>query len=108
VHLRVLLGQQRLHSSSPFTGFDGVRFFSVWKETSPIMGMGFSALIQISLTVTALALSNKTYDQQSSHDLDHNTPPDVLQKRERTTQSRSHIKGRRRILEFLKKMYIRA
>ena len=33
-------------------------------------------------------------DQQNSHDLEHNTPPRVIQKRERSTQSRSHIKGR--------------
>jgi len=33
-------------------------------------------------------------DQQSSHDLEHNTPPRVIQKKERSTQSRNHIKGR--------------
>jgi len=33
-------------------------------------------------------------DQPSSHDLDHNTLPKVLQKRERSTQRRYHIKGR--------------
>ena len=32
-------------------------------------------------------------DQQNSHNLDHNTPPRVLQKRERSTQSRNYIKG---------------
>jgi ribosome-binding ATPase YchF (GTP1/OBG family) len=32
-------------------------------------------------------------DQQNSHDLDHNTQPRVLQKRERSTQSRNYIKG---------------
>jgi len=37
-------------------------FLRTWLGTSPIVGMGFSAFIQISLTVTALDLSNKTYD----------------------------------------------
>ena len=32
-------------------------------------------------------------DKQISHDLDHNTPPRVLQNKERSTQSRNHIKG---------------
>jgi hypothetical protein len=56
-------------------------------------------------------------DQQSSHDLDYNTPPSVLQRREWSTQSRYHIKRqavdayqvskRRRIPEALEKMYTR-
>lgn len=32
--------------------------------------------------------------QTNSHDLDYNTPPRVLQKRESSTQSRSNTKGR--------------
>ena len=65
MHLRVLLSQQRLHSLSPSTGLDGVRlhfrveggmffFLWAWLVTSP---MGLSALIHISLTVTALAIN---------------------------------------------------
>ena len=33
-------------------------------------------------------------NHQNSHDPDHNTPPRVMQQRERSTLSRSHIKGR--------------
>jgi hypothetical protein len=44
------------------------------------------------------ATSLQWYDREltikRSHDLDHNTPPRVLQKSERSTQSRYHIKGR--------------
>ena len=68
VNLHVHLYQQRLDSFSPSTGLDGVRFFSVWKETCAsfyrswlatfqIVAMGFSAFIQINLTVIALALA---------------------------------------------------
>jgi hypothetical protein len=55
-----------LDSFSPSTDLDVVRlegdmcfFLGTWLVTSPIVAMSFTALIQINLTVTALALTCK-------------------------------------------------
>ena len=53
---------------------------------------------EFTLVRVDFATSLQWYDREltikRSHDLDHNTPPRVLQKSERSTQSRYHIKGR--------------
>jgi hypothetical protein len=63
------------------------------KRNQAVVNIKVHAEVQTDNLNTQIDDTTQT-DQQSSQDLDHNTPPRVLQKRERPTQSRNHIKGR--------------
>ena len=63
------------------------------KRNQAVVNIKVHSEAQIDNLINQIDETTQT-DRQSSHDLDHNTPTGVLQNRERSTQSKKHIKGR--------------